>query len=90
MTYLYRGGVTSELPVICPEPGSQLPVLDKRIGDCALIENRRVSGWVKRSSSRIVSLPAAQSKELISRKAAIRNSVTCLLTNHSRTVMVCV
>src|SRR5258708_33012670 len=36
----------------------------------------------------ITSLPAAQSKELISRKAAIRNSVTSLLTNHNRLVMV--
>jgi hypothetical protein len=36
----------------------------------------------------IVSLPAAQSKELIPRKAAIRNIVTSLSTNHHRTVMV--
>ena len=35
-----------------------------------------------------MSLPAAQSKELISRKAAIRNGVTSLLANHNRTVMV--
>ncbi len=33
-------------------------------------------------------LPAAQSKELIASKAAIGNSVTSLLTNHHRTVMV--
>ena len=35
-----------------------------------------------------MSLPAAQSKELIPRKAAIGNGVTFLLTNHNRTVMV--
>jgi DNA-binding transcriptional ArsR family regulator len=36
----------------------------------------------------IVSLPAAQSKELIPHKAAIGNCVTFLLTNHNQTVMV--
>jgi hypothetical protein len=36
----------------------------------------------------IVSLPASHSKELISHKVAIRNSVTSLLTNHNQTVMV--
>ena len=41
-----------------------------------------------RHESAIVSPPAAQSKELIPRKAAIGNCVTSLLTNHSHAVMV--
>jgi DNA-binding transcriptional ArsR family regulator len=36
----------------------------------------------------LVSLPAAQSKELIRRKAAVGNSVTFLLTNHNHSIMV--
>ena len=63
------------------------------MSDKAIVRSSRngeFQAWVKRSSSRICpsSLPAAKSKELISRKAAIRNSVTSLLTNHHRTVMV--
>jgi DNA-binding transcriptional ArsR family regulator len=50
---------------------------DFRLGEAKLVTNLS-----------LVSLPAAQSKGLISRKAAIGNCVTSLLTTHNRMVMV--
>jgi len=55
-----------------------------------LIENRRISDWVKPNSPRIcpLSVPAAQSKQFLPCSAAIRNGMKFPLTTNNRLVMV--